>query len=149
MEQAPSTALFSLSIDPITKAHLSETARWARFLALVGLIFLALMVLMGVFGSAMMFSTSLAETQYGGLGAGLFAGYMIVVVAIWFFPLFFTMKFATQMRRALAGNDQQALNTSFQNLKICFRFMGILTIIGLSFMVIAIVLGIIGAAAFS
>jgi hypothetical protein len=149
MEQVTSTSLFSLAIDPVTKAHLTETARWARFLAIVGLIFLGLMVLVGVFGSAMLFSSSGVENYYGGLGAGIFAGYMIVVGAIWFFPLFYTMRFATQMRRALSANDQQALNTSFQNLKICFRFLGILTIIGLAFMAIAVVLGIIGAAAFS
>jgi Mg2+ and Co2+ transporter CorA len=53
------------------------------------------------------------------------------------------------MRTALSANDQQALNSAFQNLKICYRYIGILTIIGLVFLAIAVVFGIIGAAAFS
>jgi hypothetical protein len=53
------------------------------------------------------------------------------------------------MRAALNGNDQQALNTSFQNLKACFRYIGIITIIALVFLAIGLVFGIMGAAAFS
>ena len=36
--------LFSLSIDPLTKAHLNDTARWARFLSISGMVVLVLMV---------------------------------------------------------------------------------------------------------
>ena len=155
MEQSSTSSLFSLSIDPVTKAHLSEAARWARFLAIVGMIFLVLMIIVGVFGTAMMFSaTSRMEGEYGGSGMGMyssgfFATYIIILAVIYFFPLLFTLRFANNMRTALTANDQQALNTSFQNLKACFRFLGILTIIGLVFMAIAFVFGMIGAAAFS
>ena len=154
MEQMTNTSLFSLSIDPTTKTHLSEAARWARFLAIVGMIGLALMILFGIFGSAMLFSsTSGFDDTYGSSGmaaysSGVFAAYMIVIAALYFFPLLFTLRFANKMRTALNANDQQALNTSFQNLKICFRYIGILTIIGLVFFGIAMIFGIIGAAAF-
>jgi hypothetical protein len=33
------------------------------------------------------------------------------------------------MKVALAGNDQPALNSAVQNLKMCLRYIGILTII--------------------
>ena len=155
MEQMSNTSLFSLSIDPVTKAHLTEAARWARFLAIVGMIGLALMILFGIFGSAMLFSTAGSfDGNYGasGMGAyssGIFATYMIVIALVYFFPLLYTLRFANKMRTALNANDQQALNTSFQNLNICFRYIGILTIIGLVFFGIAMIFGIIGAAAFS
>lgn len=155
MEQTTNTSLFSLSIDPVTKAHLYETAKWAKFLAVVGMIFLVLMIVAGVFGSAMLFSTMGGlDNEYGGTGmatygSGIFATYMIVVAVIYFFPLLFTLRFANKMRTALNGNDQQALNTSFQNLKACFRYIGIITIIALVFLVIGLVFGIMGAAAFS
>lgn len=155
MEQTTNTSLFSLSIDPVTKAHLYETAKWAKFLAVVGMIFLVLMIVAGVFGSAMLFSTMGGlDNEYGGTGmatygSGIFATYMIVVAVIYFFPLLFTLRFANKMRTALNGNDQQALNTSFQNLKACFRYIGIITIIALVFLAIGLVFGIMGAAAFS
>jgi uncharacterized oligopeptide transporter (OPT) family protein len=85
-------------------------------------------------------------------GAGFRVGLAIVyiiLIATWFFPLFYMLRFAGKMKTALAGNDQQALNIAFQNLKICFRFIGIVTIIILAFYAIAIVFGIIGASMFS
>jgi hypothetical protein len=155
MEQTSNSSLFALSIDPVTKAHLSEAARWARFLAIVGMVGLALMIIFGIFGSAMMFSTASGlDGNYGGsgmaaYGSSFFAAWMIVAALLYFFPLLFTLRFANKMRSALNANDQQALNTSFQNLKICFRYIGILTIIGLVFMAIAVIFAVIGAAAFS
>ena len=153
MEQMPHSSLFSLSIDPTTKAHLSEAAKWARFLAIVGMIGFALTVVILAF--AMIASTTGSfDENYGpyGMGAygfGVFAGYMIIAAVLYFFPLLFTLRFANKMRSALNANDQQALNTSFQNLKICFRYIGILTIIFLAVVAIAVVFSVIGAAAFS
>ena len=153
MEQSSNSSLFSLSIDPITKAHLSEAAKWARFLAILGMIFLVLIILMGLFGSTMLFSSmNNLEGDASGMaayGSGIFAGYMIVIAVIYFFPLLFTLRFANNARTALNTNNQQALNTAFQNLKACFRFIGILTIIGLVFMAIGLIFGVMSAAAFS
>ena len=153
MEQTSNTSLFSLSIDPITKAHLSEAAKWARFLAILGMISLVLMIVVGVFGSTMLFSSMNGfdgdATGMAAYGSGIFAGYMIVIAVIYFFPLLFTLRFANNIRTALNTNNQQALNTGFQNLKACFRFIGILTIIGLVFLAIGLIFGVMGAAALS
>lgn len=147
MEQ-PNT-IFALSIDPVTKSHLSEAAKWARFLAIVGMVSLALLVLLGFYMSTMMtanFNERLEETGNSkavslGLGIGMALMYIVMAV-IWFFPLMYLLRFANQMRTAIESNDQESLNTSFQNLKICFRYLGIVTIIGilvyLLFFVIAI-----------
>lgn len=152
MEHTSNTSLFSLSIDPITKAHLGEAAKWARFLAILGMIFLVLIIFVGVFGSTILFSSMNSfegdDTGVAAYGSGIFAGYMIVAAVIYFFPLLFTLRFANNLRSALNTNNQQALNTAFQNLKACFRFIGILTIIGLVFTAIGIIVGIMSAAAF-
>jgi hypothetical protein len=50
------------------------------------------------------------------------------------------------MKAALNINDQLTLNTSFQNLKIMFRYVGILTIVMLSFYALAIIMAIAMAA---
>ena len=47
MEQTDSS-IFKLEIDPIVRTHLSETASWARFLAIFGMIMCARMVLLGI-----------------------------------------------------------------------------------------------------
>ncbi|MBD0277606.1 MAG: hypothetical protein ICV51_08135 [Flavisolibacter sp.] len=153
MEQ--SSSLFSLSIDPVTKAHLSETAKWARFLAIVGMVLLVLGVIgIIIFATTMSSFTGSMDNPYGRAGSfppffgvGI-AAFYILIMALWFFPLMFLLRFANRMRVALNGNDQQALNTSFQHLKICFRFVGIVTIIVLALYAIGIAFALISAAAF-
>ena len=149
MEENPS--LFGMSIDPITREHLSETAKWARFLAIVGLIFLIFLVVLGIYSAV---TLSQFEDEFRGysrrsfatgVGIGTAITYFIVFL-IYVFPIVFTLRFASKMRLALNTNDQEALNTSFQNLKICFRYIGVVTIIFLVLMVLGFVLGIAGTA---
>lgn len=156
MEQPTSSTLFSLSIDPVTKAHLYEAARWAKFLAVVGMIFMGLMLAFVIFASSMLPAAmggidpdyGAQATPLAGFSGIFFIVYFVVIALIYFFPLWFTLKFANQMKTALNGNDQEALNASFLNLKKCYRFLGILTIIGLAIFALAFVFGIIGAASF-
>jgi hypothetical protein len=150
MENVQSASLFNLSIDPVTKEHLSETARWARFLAIVGFIFLGLMIIGGIAVVSYMANTvdsyNTGINMFAGVGVGMIFFYLLVA-AIWFFPLLFLFRFATRMKAALEGNDQQALNTSLQNLKVCFRYVGVVTIVGLAFYALFIIFAIIGATA--
>lgn len=155
MEETQSSSLFSLSIDPLTKAHLSETARWARFLAIVGMISLALMILFGLIYS--IWISSMVDSMQNQVGfqpraysTGLAAGsafVFILMAVVGFFPLLYMLRFANQMRTALYGNDQESLNASFQNLKRYFRYLGIITIIGIGLWVIWLL--VVGVAVFS
>lgn len=156
MEQTQDSALFGLGIDPSTKGHLSEAARWAKFLAIVGFICCGLTVLFGLFfgtifsrlGNSNPYSTyddnNAAIT--GAMGAAMAVVY-IVIALIWFFSFLFLYKFATKMRVALATNDQEVLNASFQNLKIMFRYVGIITIIVLAIYVLMLLVILAGAGA--
>jgi hypothetical protein len=142
--------LFSLTIDPVTKSHLSETARWAKFLAITGMIFLFLMVLFMTLGSTIIFSRFRELETADGSNMASYASvamavYMIIIAVIWFFPLLFTLRFANGMKRALAGNDQAALNNAFQNLKVCMRYLGVITIVVLTLYAIIIVVALISA----
>lgn len=151
MEHTPTVSLFSLAIDPVTKAHLSETAKWARFLSIVGFILLALILLGGI--AVALFVGRPLDT-YGGSGVfdafsvGMSFMYIIAAV-IWFFPLLFLYRFSSRMKTALNGNDQNALNTSFENLKSCFRYVGVITIIVFALYALLLVFAIVGVTAFS
>lgn len=154
MEQQQSSSLFSLSIDPLTKGHLTEAAKWARFLAIVGMVSLVLMILFGLFFSTMMATSSnpFEEPVEGGSGLMSYVGVgmsilYIILAVIWFFPLLYLLRFSNGMRAALQGNDQNALNVSFQNLKSCFRYVGIITIIILVLYALMFALVIVGGAA--
>ena len=138
MEQVSNTSLFSLSVEPATKAHLSEAAKWARFLAIIGMIFLGLMVVAGLFVATTVstinqFDSPGYSSPFAMFGPSIAIVYIIFAV-IGFFPLLFLLRFANKAKAALSGNDQDALTTAFQNLKAYFRFIGILVIIWLVLM---------------
>lgn len=150
MEENQNTSLFGLGIDPAAKAHLSEAARWARFLAIIGFVLVGLIVIFGIFAGSifglMSSRMSSSESPFGSSGmagmGGMFAVIYIIIALIQFFPCLFLYRFATKMKTALAANDQEVLNTSFQNLKILFRYMGIITIIVLAFYAIFILIAL-------
>lgn len=134
MEGAQNDNLFGLTINPNTKEHLSEAARWARFLAITGMVMLGIIVLLMLLGGSFALSsvTALGGMPFGGGTMVFMAIWLLAAAALWFFPLLFTLRFAIKMRAALATDDQQLLNDSFQNLKITFRYLGIVTIIVLA-----------------
>jgi Family of unknown function (DUF5362) len=143
------SSLFGMGIDPTSKLHLAEAARWARFLAIIGFVMCALLIVLGIFaGSIFSIFTNRYSSGYSSgsdmtntFGAVFIVLYAIIAV-IYFFPCLFLFRFASLMKSALASNDQDMLNGSFQNLKKLFRYVGILTIIALAFYLIAFLIAI-------
>jgi hypothetical protein len=149
MEPNTETSLFVLQIDHQSSAHLGETARWAKFMAIMGFIGCALMVLFALFlGTVLSYFSRIGggvSALPGGFGA-LLSVFYILIALLYFFPCLYLFNFASKMQVAIRGNDQQQLNESFRNLKACYRFVGILMIIGLCVWGLFIILAIIGAA---
>lgn len=154
METNTSSALFSLNIDPVTKNHLSVTARWARFLAIIGMVVLLLGLVVTIM-SATVFTTffgvqtgnenvSLNTITPGRIG---FIVAALVMTLLVFFPLLYLLRFSGSMLNAIRANDQRMLNESFQNLKVYFRYLGILTITFMVLYGVIIAIGIMGLAA--
>jgi hypothetical protein len=158
MEQNQDTSLFGINVDQAGKSHLADTAKWAKFLAVFGFIICGLIVIIGIFFGSFfsMFSSQLGgDNPYSDIGGSpgfgsamgsAMAIIYVIMALIYFFPCLYLFRFATKMKTALASNDQLVLNTSFQNLKAAFRFVGILTIIGMAFWLLAIIVGLLGAA---
>jgi hypothetical protein len=133
--------LFELQLDQPSAAHLGEAAKWAKFLAIIGFIFCAIMILVALFAGSIM-GTMMASMGGGAasmMGSGFVTVIYLLLTAVYFFPCLYLYKFASQMQSALPGNEQGRLQSSFKNLKACFRFMGILFIIVMSFYVLAII----------
>jgi len=152
MEQTPEqNNLFGLNVDDTIRNHLFETAKWGRFLAIIGFILCGLMIVLGIY-----FATSVNTSSGGyrgrydmydqgsafeGLGTMMAVLYVLIAV-LYFFPCLFLLRFSNKMKAALAANDQALLTSSFQNLKMLFRYVGIMMIV-----IIALyALGLIGVA---
>lgn len=141
MENQSTFDSFELQLTEESKSFLKEAGKWAYFLSIVGFVMIGFMVI-GAFTLASVFSS------FGG-GAAAIPGGMITFIylllaALYFFPVYFLFKFATNIKLAFANNDTTALTESLRYLKSNFKFVGILTIVLISFYILVILIAIIG-----
>ena len=140
--------LFDLHVDHEGTHYLAQAAKWGRFLSIIGFVMIALMIVFSLFAGTILARTLAGFGDVDGSGnaaaIGSFGGvitfFYMVIALIWLMPVLYLYRFSTKMLDALRSNDQHILNASFKNLKSCFRFMGIITIIVLSFYALALVI---------
>ncbi|WP_304064362.1 DUF5362 family protein [Pedobacter glucosidilyticus] len=132
--------VFSFSIEEF----LLETAKWAKFLAIMGFIFTGLAVLLGllfsVFGSAM-----LSATAFGAIGGAAFGLIYIIAGLIYYFPAKYLYDFAVYTKQAILIKDQESIEYAFSKIKSVFKFWGIMVIIILVIYFLAFIFGIASA----
>ena len=142
-----------LVITPQMKQFLFETAKWAKFLSIIGFVmiglFIVLAIVMSLFMGTMM--SELGETNgMGALGGGFVGVIYALMGLIYLFPVLYLYRFATKMKIALQSNDEAFLSSSFENLKSCYKFLGIFMAVILVFYAIGLIIAVFvgGAAAF-
>ncbi len=126
-------SLFDLQLDMLGRNHLKEAAKWARFLAIIGFIGLGLIFIISLIVSV----NSNNKPSYDDYGHPVATGAEVVgsilgalmIVGLYFFPCYFLLKFSNKMSTALESDNIASLNESFKNLKVTFRYLGIVTII--------------------
>ncbi len=136
------TSLFDLQIDQQSISYLAEGAKWARFIAIIGFVFCGLMVLAAFSVGAIMSMMSNTMGDVNGMsamGTGFFTFFYLVFAAIGVIPCLYLYRFGSRMQEAIRENQQEVLNTSFNNLKRYFKFIGILCIVVLAMYAVAII----------
>ena len=134
----------NLVIDWRSKEFLKETAKWTKFLAILGFVGIRLMVL----GSLVMLfaPSSLMSNGDFPFGGKIFMMLLYLAFAVlYYFPISYLYQFSENTKKAIENNDNNAIRDAFEFLKSHYKFMGILTIILLSFYAIIIFIGLIGA----
>jgi uncharacterized membrane protein len=128
--------VLNLSINDEIKLYLKETAKWAKFLAIIGYIGIGFLVLFSLF---MLFGMTALAGMFEALPLSLMGIIYLLMALLYYFPVNYLNKFANKAKRALADNDQDEINLAFKNLKSMFKFMGILTIVVLCLYALIIV----------
>ena len=136
-------SLFDLRIDHESKTYLAELAKWGKFLAIVGFIMIGLLVLFSIFGGSIL--ATMGAMAEMGVGAGFISFIYLALAALWFFPCYNLFMFSVKAQHSLRTNDQVLLNGALKELKGCFRFMGIMTIILLCIYALGFLLAIVTA----
>ena len=135
----------ALEITSESRGYLLETAKWGRFLAIAGFVFMALFLLFFLFmGGTLMSQMDEIQGQQGGaaLGGTFWLIYMVFVFGISFFPLYYLYNFSSKTIRALNSTSTGDLTDGLKNLKSLFKFYGIFMAIVLGFYALAIVGGL-------
>lgn len=123
-----------LTISDASMKFLEETGKWGYFMAIVGFVFIALLVVLSFFIGSLMGSI------YEDMGVpvpGMLMGVIyIIMAAIYFFPVLYLYKFSTKIKVALREIDNMLLEEALENLKSLYKFMGIFTIVSIGLYVL-------------
>lgn len=135
-------AIFDFGIDDTAQSHMMETARWGKFLAIVGFIGMGILVVISLF--ALAGASALSRAMGTSNFISLFIVYF-VLAAVYFYPTFALFKFSQKLKPALAHRNQQLFNEAMGYLKNMFRYIGIVVIIMLVIYGLLFIFGVFAA----
>jgi len=129
-----------LLINNISQDNLNSAAKWGKFLAIVGFVFIGLMILAGIVVQTM--APTLSSYGYGNPMFKYVGIIYLFFGIILFFPCLYLLKFSNKIQEALRTSNQESMDIAFINLKAMFKFYGIVTIVILCFYALAFLFGI-------
>ena len=118
-----------LVLLPEAEVMLDEARKWGKFLAILGFVFSGFMLLFGVVFS--FFLDNLPPEAAALIPNFIITVIYLVLAAIYFFPSLYLYRFAVRAGKAISLKDSSVLSSSFDSLRDCFRYLGILSIIAL------------------
>jgi hypothetical protein len=140
-------------LTDIMLACLKGASPWLRFVGIVGFVGCGLTVLIGIIflatGPAMGWvwetvpGINFYADVFGAVFGGVMGGYCLILGVLCFFPSFFIYNFGTGIRNYIRSGAGEELETAFRNNKSLWKFIGILTIIGLAFIPLSIIIGVV------
>jgi hypothetical protein len=131
MEENPQETFLSLNVDYDAGNVLKETARWTKFISVVGIIGVVIMLFaVGLAGSYLvtLYSKMFPIIQ-GFAGAVIFI--LFVVIAIFGVLVFLLYRFSTFVKRGIETQDQNLFNRGLNSLKTYFIISGVFAILSL------------------
>ncbi len=130
-----------LALTSMSCEFLRETARWAKFLAIMGFIGIVFMVLAAIFVGAfmsMMPSMTHQNTPFP-FPPALLSVIYIVFAAVYACPVYFLYKFSVNTKDAIDSMNTNLLEEGLSYLKSHYKFVGIMTIVIMSLYVLFII----------
>lgn len=132
---------------------LREAKTWTFFLAILGFIGVAMMVLAGIFMGIFFTVIDVFKDvpNLPNFPFGLFGFFYIILAVVYYFPVYYLYKFSKDLGSALLYQDEERLTSSFMYLKKHFKYIGIMIICLIAFyivaMIILMIVGVSGALA--
>jgi hypothetical protein len=137
-----------LQVTPQALGYLSESAKWGKFLAIMGFIFCGIMIVVAFFIPVFLTQLPPYNTMSSEINSGMKVTMTILyllLALLFFFPCFYLYKFSVKMQSAVRVVSQENFDESLMNLKSMLKFYGIFTIIILSFYALIFIIAILSA----
>ncbi|NTW25398.1 MAG: hypothetical protein HGA37_11915 [Lentimicrobium sp.] len=123
--------------DEAIKA-LSETRKWTNFFSILGIIGIVIILFAAVI---MAFVLPSLNEEAGQDVSPVFIGLLYLIFsALYLLPVIYLFRFGSMMKKAIAESSNQLMGAAFKNLSLHFRTVGIITIVFISFYILAILL---------
>jgi hypothetical protein len=144
MENEKQTENYENQLTTTAVGFLQESAKWSKFMAIIGFIGIGLMVLVSLFmaiGFSAMSASTMPELPFP---MSVFSILYVLFAAIYFFPVYYLYQYATKTSAALHSKNKQLLADGLENLKSHHKFLGIFTLIIVSLYGFIFVFAILG-----
>lgn len=143
-EEVMNPGTTGMVVNEKMKADLLTSAKWAKFLCIVGCIALAFIVIVAIAMFAL--GSSLGSVPRPEFGA--VAGFIYLIgAALYVYPLIKGFQFANAAKAACLNDDESELARAFDGMRSWFTYSGILTIIVLAIYALFFLIAIIGGVA--
>jgi len=130
-------------ITPQAKQFLSETAKWTKFLSVLGFIGLGIMLIVLFFAVIVGMGDRGVGIAKVSVGEWIFILILtLIMTGIYVMPLYYLLQFSNKARIAVESNDTDSMTKSLGFLKSHYKYVGILVIVFLVFYALAIVIKI-------
>lgn len=131
----------NLELNAQAEDALRVSAKWSMFLAILGFIGIALMIIAAIFMSSVM--SMVPDDAYGNSPLGAMKGFISVIyfilAAIYFVPVYYLFKYASGMKEALSMRSSDRVSDALVFLKSHHKFLGIMMIVLISLYILIII----------
>lgn len=131
--------LFTFPVETSTRRSLASAGTWARFLAILGFVFIGLMLILFAIAGAGAMS---AFERVMPFDIAAMAGFLIVVVLIVCAVIgvlcYLLIRGANLTKKGIITNDQTVFNAGLASYRTYFMLYGILSVISLLFNLISL-----------
>jgi MFS family permease len=126
MENAPE--IRKIEIEQESLNYLNTTRKWTMFLAILGFIFLGLMIIGGLFAGVFLSAFKTADIPVG-FPEWLIFVIILIFALLYFFPVLYLFRFSKHTSNAVHSLDKVELRKAFKNLKSFYVYVGVFTIV--------------------
>lgn len=137
----------TLIVTEDIRSYIYETAKWAKFLSIIGFIFCVLIIIFAFFMPAVISSmtTMGGQTPLSQVAPAAITVTYLLIALIYFYPSLMLFKYATAAQKAVLFLDQLSLGVAMSKMKSFFKFWGVLTIVILSFYIVGILFAVVAS----